>query len=1147
MRLHAGGRLPLRPQRDRRHRRDALPGRARPRGRGRRRGGRRRASALAPGTPRGALVAAGLRRAARSACATCRTCARRPGSAMDTGGLLDGTPRLSRDGEPVYHYSFLSTFAERTVVPGALLHPDPGRRAVRRRRARRLRGHDRHRRGLADRRRAARRPRRGLRLRRRRPERGARRRRGRARTRSSPSTSRPSKLEAALRSARRTRSRGPAAPRRRPSACAAASGGGVDYAIEATGRTGGGARRVPVHARARRGGADRHPRARTPCCRCRRSRSRGWSGACSARSTARRGRSATSRRCSTLYRRGRLPLDRLVSRAAAARRGRGRVRADARRQPRPRGARARRSGGMSARTVAPQRSRTAAAARIADVEVRRYAVDLDPPFRAAWDPTPRATVEATLVIVRSDDGVAGYASGDDVPDAALLERLLVGVDPLRTEAVREIFETVDFHGGRPWTVEVAVWDLVGRSLGQPLWRLLGGRSERLLAYASSAEPVAAEERARRVVGAARPRRARGQAALPPRRLAPRRRGGRAGPRRGRPATSRSWSTPTRAGAWPATARRAGTSRPRRSAPARSSRSASTGSRSRCATDDVEGYALLRAPHVAADRGGRDGAQPVRGARPHPARRRRRRPARRRCSPAASAAAGGSPRSPTSAAARSRRTRGRTASACVANLHLAAARVDLPVPRGAARPAGLDARTAATGCSAGRRSRSPPTARSRRRPARASASCPTSTASRSTASPDGDPRRRPARGARPAARRDAHARPAARGRGARARRRGGRVPLRRPPRRRRPRRRPLADRAGPRGRGRGRGRRRGRGGARGRATRSRSASCRRAGPAPRARAGRFNLCEIAGAHAWAGTLLDGTIAAAPRRRARRSSTSTSSRASPSAASCRRRAPCRSRPSCRSGRRRCSGCAVVTGFGAVRNAARVAIGESVCVVGCGGIGQQIVAAARMAGAGRIVAVDRDAAKLALARGRGATDTVDASAEDPVAAVLALVPGGVDHALEAVGQPGDDPARMGRAAPRSDGDRRRHRAARRRGAACRRSTCSPRRRCAAATTARATRRSRSRGSGGSWPTAASTVADAVSHLTDLDGIEAAFERLRRGSGARTVAVIDPALAGAPECAGPPWSRSEQRPELAPRAVTLGARDVRSRDRSR
>jgi L-alanine-DL-glutamate epimerase-like enolase superfamily enzyme len=132
--------------------------------------------------------------------------------------------------------------------------------------------------------------------------------------------------------------------------------------------------------------------------------------------------------------------------------------------------------------------------------VRRYAFPLDPPFRAAWDPVPRRTAEASLVIVRSDEGPVGYASGDRLPDAALLERLLVGLDPLRPEVVREVCETVDFHGGRPWTAEVAAWDLAGRALGEPLWRLLGGRSERLLAYASSGELVDAEERARRVVG-----------------------------------------------------------------------------------------------------------------------------------------------------------------------------------------------------------------------------------------------------------------------------------------------------------------------------------------------------------------------------------------------------------------------------------------------------------------------------------------------------------------------------------------------------------------------------------------------------------------------------------------------------------------------
>jgi L-alanine-DL-glutamate epimerase-like enolase superfamily enzyme len=60
-----------------------------------------------------------------------------------------------------------------------------------------------------------------------------------------------------------------------------------------------------------------------------------------------------------------------------------------------------------------------------------------------------------------------------------------------------VCETIDLHGGRPWAAEIAVWDLVGQALGQPLWKLLGGRSERLLAYASSGELVAPEQRAER--------------------------------------------------------------------------------------------------------------------------------------------------------------------------------------------------------------------------------------------------------------------------------------------------------------------------------------------------------------------------------------------------------------------------------------------------------------------------------------------------------------------------------------------------------------------------------------------------------------------------------------------------------------------------
>jgi S-(hydroxymethyl)glutathione dehydrogenase / alcohol dehydrogenase len=98
----------------------------------------------------------------------------------------------------------------------------------------------------------------------------------------------------------------------------------------------------------------------------------------------------------------------------------------------------------------------------------------------------------------------------------------------------------------------------------------------------------------------------------------------------------------------------------------------------------------------------------------------------------------------------------------------------------------------------------------------------------------------------------------------------------------------------------------------------------------------------------------------------------------------------------------GCAVMTGVGAVLNTAQVRPGESVAVVGCGGVGLNVVQGARIAGATAIVAVDTVPAKLELALELGATHTVDAGAGDPVDAVLELVGGGVDHAFEALGRP-------------------------------------------------------------------------------------------------------------------------------------------------
>ena len=96
----------------------------------------------------------------------------------------------------------------------------------------------------------------------------------------------------------------------------------------------------------------------------------------------------------------------------------------------------------------------------------------------------------------------------------------------------------------------------------------------------------------------------------------------------------------------------------------------------------------------------------------------------------------------------------------------------------------------------------------------------------------------------------------------------------------------------------------------------------------------------------------------------------------------------------------GCAVITGFGAVTRTARLQPGESVAVIGCGGVGLAAINAAQIAGAGRIIAIDTTASKQSLARTFGATDFVNAAADNPVKAVRQLTGGGVDQAFECIG---------------------------------------------------------------------------------------------------------------------------------------------------
>ena len=208
----------------------------------------------------------------------------------------------------------------------------------------------------------------------------------------------------------------------------------------------------------------------------------------------------------------------------------------------------------------------------------------------------------------------------------------------------------------------------------------------------------------------------------------------------------------------------------------------------------------------------------------------------------------------------------------------------------------------------------------------------------------------------------------------------------------------------------------------------------------------------------------------------------------------------------------GCGVVTGMGAVRNAADVRPGDSVAVIGCGGVGLQVVAAARLAGAEPIVAVDRVTEKLELARAQGATHLVDGSHDgDPVSTIHELTAGGVDYAFEVIGHP--ETMRQAWGAIRSGGT------AVVVGLAPEGVEASV---PAIEFLSDKTLRGTYYGSGdpaAELPGLAALalsgeldLARVVTHFDALDGVEAAFDRLRHGEGARTILLIDPATAGAP-----------------------------------
>jgi D-galactarolactone cycloisomerase len=133
--------------------------------------------------------------------------------------------------------------------------------------------------------------------------------------------------------------------------------------------------------------------------------------------------------------------------------------------------------------------------KITRIRLDRLVVPLEPPFPAAWDPVPRRSFAATIVRVETDEGLTGIGSGDTMDGFESFAHLFIGEDPLAVARHVRVLETIDFHAGRYWPLEVALWDIVGQVAGLPVATLFGGATDEIPAYASCGMLLPAGERA----------------------------------------------------------------------------------------------------------------------------------------------------------------------------------------------------------------------------------------------------------------------------------------------------------------------------------------------------------------------------------------------------------------------------------------------------------------------------------------------------------------------------------------------------------------------------------------------------------------------------------------------------------------------------
>jgi L-alanine-DL-glutamate epimerase-like enolase superfamily enzyme len=139
--------------------------------------------------------------------------------------------------------------------------------------------------------------------------------------------------------------------------------------------------------------------------------------------------------------------------------------------------------------------------KIKDITLRLAEIPLEDPFRSTWNPgNPERFLYVTLVEILTESGVRGYGAACDSTQLLAgvweghVKPLMLGREVSEIETISSGLNNIALYAYRPWAVEIAAWDALGKHAGLPIYKMLGGAQDKMLAYASTGELKSPDDR-----------------------------------------------------------------------------------------------------------------------------------------------------------------------------------------------------------------------------------------------------------------------------------------------------------------------------------------------------------------------------------------------------------------------------------------------------------------------------------------------------------------------------------------------------------------------------------------------------------------------------------------------------------------------------